>query len=102
MRVSGTLVRNGKRLTVTINEDGTSTEKEEEGAQGAYSCVSRSGTGGSSTMIQFNGSIGEALADAVLPAMVQRVPVVGCTARMVVSWVPTVACVGCCYVCCCN
>ena len=31
MRVSGTLVRNGKRVTVTINEDGTSDEREEEG-----------------------------------------------------------------------
>ena len=56
MRVSGTLVRDGKRVTVTINEDGTSDEREEEGVQGAYSYVQRSGAGGSSTMIQINGS----------------------------------------------
>ena len=65
MRVSGTLVRNGKRVTVTINEDGTSDEREEEGVQGAYSYVQRSGAGGSSTMIQVNGSLGQVLADMV-------------------------------------
>ena len=57
MRVSGTLVREGKRVTVTINEDGTSEEHEEEGAQGAYTYVRKTGAGGSVTQIQLNGLI---------------------------------------------
>ena len=101
MRVSGTLVRNGKRVTVTINEDGTSDEREEEGVQGAYSYVQRSGTGGSSTVIQINGSVGQALADMVVPQAMQRMPVFGPAIRTGVSWIPTAACLGCCYACCC-
>lgn len=101
MRVSGTLVRNGKRVTVTINEDGTSDEREEEGVQGAYSYVQRSGAGGSSTMIQVNGSLGQVLADMVVPQAMQRLPVVGPALHTGASWIPTVACFGCCYACCC-
>jgi curved DNA-binding protein CbpA len=102
MRVSGTLVRNGKRVNITINEDGTTDEYEEDGVQGAYSYVQRSGAGGSSTVIQINGSLGQALADMVLPQTMQRLPVVGPTLRNGVSWVPTLACLGCCYACCCG
>lgn len=101
MRVSGTLVRDGKRVTVTINEDGTSDEREEEGVQGAYSYVQRSGAGGSSTMIQINGSLGQVVADMVVPQAMQRLPVVGPALRTGASWIPTVACFGCCYACCC-
>ena len=61
MRVSGILVRNGRRVQVTIHEDGTSDEREETGGQGAgYSYVHKSGAGGSTTMVQLNGSLGQA------------------------------------------
>ena len=45
--------------------------------QGAYSYVQRSGAGGSSTMIQINGSLGQVVADMVVPQAMQRLPVVG-------------------------
>ena len=102
MRVSGTLVRDGKRVTVTIHEDGTSEEHEVEGAQGAYTYVRKSGAGGSVTQIQLNGSIGQALADYVVPQSMQRIPVVGPALGKAVSWAPTLACAGCCWGCCCG
>merc|ERR1719436_1582803 len=70
--VSGTLVRNGKRITITIHPDGTSDEKEEEGARGAYSCVKTTSAHGSSTSIQINGSIGQAFADFLIPEIVMQ------------------------------
>eukprot|EP00316_Scyphosphaera_apsteinii_P012600 CAMPEP_0119339318 /NCGR_PEP_ID=MMETSP1333-20130426/98018_1 /TAXON_ID=418940 /ORGANISM="Scyphosphaera apsteinii, Strain RCC1455" /LENGTH=218 /DNA_ID=CAMNT_0007350815 /DNA_START=20 /DNA_END=676 /DNA_ORIENTATION=+ len=100
--VTGTLVRDGKRISITINPDGTTDEKEEEGAAGKseYSFVQQSE--GGSTTIQFSGSIGQALADYVLPQSMQRVPIVGPALSSGLSWAPTLACLGCCYWCCCK
>ena len=104
MKVSGMLVRNGKRVTITIHPDGTSDETEElAGSSAAYSYVSSSGgAGGTGTHIQITGSLGQAFADAVLPQTMQRVPIVGPALSAGLSWVPCIACVGCCYVCCCR
>lgn len=103
MQVSGTLVRNGKRLTVTINPDGTSDEKEESThGNAAYSFVSSSGPGGGGSTVVITGSLGQAFADAVLPEAMQRVPLVGPALNAGLSWVPCLACVGCVYVCCCR
>ena len=102
MSLSGTLVRNGKKVMITIHPDGTSDEAEQSAASGgSYSYVRSSGAGGS-TSIQITGSIGQAFADAVLPQTMQRVPVVGAALSTGLSWVPCIACAGCCYVCCCR
>jgi DnaJ-class molecular chaperone len=104
MKVSGMLVRNGKRVTITIHPDGTSDETEETaGSSAAYSYVSSSGgAGGTGTHIQITGSLGQAFADAVLPQTMQRMPTVGPALSTGLSWVPCIACVGCCYICCCR
>ena len=104
MKVSGMLVRNGKRVTITIHPDGTSDETEETaGSSAAYSYVSSSGgAGGTGTHIQITGSLGQAFADAVLPQTMQRMPIVGPALSTGLSWVPCIACVGCCYICCCR
>ena len=73
------------------------------GARGAYSYVSKSGGGGGSqTSIQINGSIGDALAGLLLPQAVQNLPLVGPALTSAVSWVPQIACLSCCYFCCCS
>ena len=103
MQVSGTLVRNGKRVTVTIHPDGTSDEHEEMArGNAAYSYVSSSGPGGGGSTVVITGSLGQAFADAVLPQAMQRMPVVGPALNLGLSWVPCLACVGCAYVCCCR
>uniref|UniRef100_A0A7S3RQW5 J domain-containing protein n=1 Tax=Emiliania huxleyi TaxID=2903 RepID=A0A7S3RQW5_EMIHU len=75
-RVSGTLVRDGKKVTVTIHPDGTSDEREEAASRSAgYSYVSRSSTGpggGSFTSVHISGSLGQALADYLVPQSMQR------------------------------
>jgi len=52
MKVSGTFVRGGKRMTVTMFPDGTSEEREEATRGGGdMTYVSRSGAGGSFTSV---------------------------------------------------
>lgn len=102
MMVQGSLVRGGKRVTVTIHPDGTSEEHEEDAGKGEYTYVSRSGAGGSYTSIQFNGSPGQALAAMLVPQTMQRVPIVGPAVTTAVEWVPAMMCLGCCYTCCCR
>ena len=102
MRTSGTLVRGGKRVTITINPDGTSDEREEEArGDAAYSYVSSSGPGGGTSVV-ITGSLGQAFADAVLPQSMQRLPVVGPALNAGLSWVPCFACLACAYVCRCS
>ena len=104
MSVSGSLVRNGKRVNIMIQPDGTTEEREEEvGSQGAgYSYVSSSGGGGGShTSIQIQGSIGQAFAGYVVPPAVQEIPRLGPAVVSAVSWVPMLACGVCCYSWCC-
>eukprot|EP00930_Biecheleria_cincta_P069950 TRINITY_DN57622_c0_g1_i1.p1 TRINITY_DN57622_c0_g1~~TRINITY_DN57622_c0_g1_i1.p1 ORF type:complete len:232 (-),score=28.70 TRINITY_DN57622_c0_g1_i1:178-873(-) len=99
--VSGALVQNGKRVTITIHPDGSTEEKEEAGVRGAYSCVRSTGEHGSSTSIQINGSVGQAFADYVVPQVVMQ-SVVGPVVNEACSWIPTILCVGGCYACCCR
>jgi curved DNA-binding protein CbpA len=102
MRVSGTLVRDGKRITLTINPDGTSDEKEgvADGSDGHYSYVTRSSPG--SMHVQFNGSLGQAFADYILPpTSLVPAPIRPALAYML-TWVPTCLCLSCCWACCCG
>jgi len=101
-RVEGTLVRGGKRVSVTIYPDGTSDEREESTLGGDYTYVSRSGAGGSFTSVQITGSLGKALSGMIVPQTMQRVPLVGPVVTTAVEWLPTAAWLGCCYVCCCR
>ena len=103
MQVSGTLVRGGRRVTITIHPDGTSDEIDAAAGNGnaAYSYV-RSTGGGGGTQIQITGSLGQAFADAVIPQAMQRIPIVGPALNTGMSWVPCLACAGCCYMCCCR
>ena len=104
MRVSGSLVRDGKRLSITIHPDGTTDEREEQVSSrgGGYSYVSTSGGGGGSvTSIQLNGSIGQAFAEYVVPPVIQEIPRLGPAVTTAVSWAPSLACGFCCYNCCC-
>eukprot|EP00928_Gymnodinium_smaydae_P081286 TRINITY_DN64833_c0_g1_i1.p1 TRINITY_DN64833_c0_g1~~TRINITY_DN64833_c0_g1_i1.p1 ORF type:complete len:292 (+),score=59.46 TRINITY_DN64833_c0_g1_i1:93-878(+) len=101
MRISGTLVRNGRRVTITINPDGTSDEKEEHGAQGSYSVVSRRDEyGGTSVVI--TGSLGDFLAENLLPEPVRSLPLLGPALILVASWLPTLSCMSCLWCCCCR
>ena len=103
MRVSGTLVRDGKKVTVTILPDGTTHEEESTASSSSnFSYVRSTGAGGSSTQINIQGSLGEALTHLLVPQAMRRVPVVGPAIGTAVSWAPTLACCGCCYVCCCG
>jgi hypothetical protein len=101
-RVHGTLVRGGKRVSVTIHLDGTSEEREESTLGGDYTYVSRSGAGGSFTSVHITGSLGKALTGMIVPQTMQRVPLVGPVVTTAVEWLPTAVCLGCCYVCCCR
>ena len=102
MQVSGTLVRGGKRVTVTIFPDGTSEECEATTRGGDMTYVNRSGAGGSFTSVQIQGSVGKALASAIVPESMQRVPVVGPAVSTAVEWLPAAMCIGCCFLCCCR
>ena len=103
MRVSGTLVRDGKKVTVTILPDGTTHEEESTASSSSnFSYVRSTGAAGSSTQINIQGSLGEALTHLLVPQAMRRVPVVGPAIGTAVSWAPTLACCGGCYVCCCG
>lgn len=88
LTVDGTLIWDGKKTTVTIHPDGT-TEEHERAMTRAYSLVrylhSTTTFVGGARVHNFRVStaIGEALAAAVVPATVGRLP------RIVVSYVPT-------------
>ena len=91
MRVSGTLVTGGKRVTITINPDG-STEEQEHAASGKAKYRSTHTTmagGGTMHTIQFEGSLGENLAAMLVPDAIVGVPLIGPAATTIVSWTPT-------------
>ena len=97
MRISGTMVANGKRVSVTIHPDGTTEETESAtGRTGGYRTVSTSGPGGSMHTVHLEGGLGENLAAFLLPEVVAGLPVVGPAMVTAVSWVPTLLCGICC------
>ena len=100
MRISGTMVANGKRVSVTIHPDGTTEETEgASGRSGGYRSVSTSGPGGSTHSVHFEGGIGQNLASFLVPDAVANVPLVGPGLIAVVAWVPTLLCAVCCAQC---
>lgn len=97
MRISGTMVSNGKRVSVTIYPDGTTEEHESSSTNRAgYRSVSTSGPGGSTHVVHMEGGLGENLAAFIVPDVIQRVPGVGPACTTAVSWVPTLLCGICC------
>ena len=107
MRIAGTLVRDGKRVTLTINPDGSSDEKEEVAMknEGQYSFVTQSSP--NSMHVQFTGSVGQAFADYLLPPTVTFVPApIRPALAFALSWLPaglcSTACLSCCWICCCG
>lgn len=105
MTVSGVLVRNGKRFTITIHPDGATDEAEEAaaggGKGGGYRSVKRVGADGS-TSYAINIEGGAGLAELLVPAWVTSLPVLGTAIVAVVSWIPMLCCAGCCWACCCR
>ena len=92
LTVSGTLVCDGKKITITIHPDG-STEEEEHAASGRASYLSTTTTmpgGGRMHSIQLRTSLGESLAALLVPDAIAVLPLLGPVATTVVSWVPTV------------
>lgn len=90
-RVSGTLVRDGKRISVTIRPDGT-TEESEVSASGRANYRSTTTTmagGGTMHTVQLQGSLGENLAALLVPEAVGALPLVGPAFTWAVSWLPT-------------
>lgn len=100
MRVTGKRVANGKAYTITINPDGTSEEQEVDDLSskggGGFTYVTQTNTRGhTSAHIQVD-SLG-ALAAALVPTWLAGLPLVGGLAITALSWLPTVACLGCCW-----
>ena len=90
MRVSGTLVTGGKRVSITINPDGTTEEHEvATGGRGSYRATTTSMGGATMTTVQFEGSLGDNLAAMLVPEAIVGIPVIGHAATTAVSWVPT-------------
>lgn len=97
LTVSGTLVWDGRFVSITIHPDGT-TEEHDQGR--AFSvirlfCTTTTLPGGGRThSILFSTALGEALAALLVPDALARTPLFGPLATTVVTWVPTVL-VGC-------
>ena len=66
--LKNTVVRDGKKVTVTILPDGTTHEEESTASSSSnFSYVRSTGAGGSSTQINIQGSLGEALTHLLVP-----------------------------------
>mmetsp|Transcript_19927 Transcript_19927/g.45967 ORF Transcript_19927/g.45967 Transcript_19927/m.45967 type:complete len:207 (-) Transcript_19927:283-903(-) len=92
MRVSGTLVSGGKRISVTIHPDGTTEEAEVSTARSRanYRATTTSMPGGGTVhTVHMQGSLGENLAALLVPEGIAALPVVGPLVSQVVSWSPT-------------
>ena len=92
LTVSGILVSEGKRISITIHPDGT-TEEHEHGADGRagyFSTTTVMPGGGRVYNIQLTGSMGSNLAALIVPDSVAALPYVGTAVTTVVSWVPSV------------
>ena len=91
LTVSGILVSDGKRISITIHPDGT-TEEQEHGADGRagyFSTTTVMPGGGRLYNIQLTGSMGSNLAALLVPDSVASLRVVGPVVTTVVSWVPS-------------
>ena len=102
--VSGTIRRDGKIFSITINADGSSEEEEQDSAKGAgrYAFIKSTG-GGDGVSYQLSidgGSLGEALSELLLPDWLKMMPTIGGFVVAIVSWLPTI-CLGYCVIRCC-
>jgi hypothetical protein len=104
--VTGSLRRDGERVDVTINPDGSVDERTtaaRQGGRSTYSKVTRTGPDGrssSSVSISLDGSLGEAFAAAVVPDWLARLPGAGALAVLAAAWTPSVLCLSFCWRCC--
>ncbi len=97
MRVSGTLVSGGRKISVTISPDGEVEENDAAAGSGNYRSVHTTLPGGGTMhTVHFEGGFGQNLAQMVVPDVIQRVPVVGAAVTTGVSWLPTIICGACC------
>ena len=103
--VTGSLSRDGERVDITIHPDGTvdeRTTKRRRGQSSTYSRVTRTSADGvtsSSMSISLEGGLGRAFANAVVPDWLAGVPGAGAFVVGLASWVPSLACLGCCFRC---
>jgi len=101
-RVTGVLVRNGKRISITIHPDGTTEEEEviDRSGRGGYTFVSQSSSSGQSVSISLGeGGLGAVLSGLLIPDWLHAVPLLGPALALVVSWLPVLLCLGCCFTC---
>jgi hypothetical protein len=107
--VSGTIKRDGRVYSITINADGSSEEQETAqqdgngGSNGRYAFVkSTGGGGGVSYQLSIDGgSLGEALSELLVPGWLTALPGIGAAVMMMVSWLPTIL-LGWCVLSCCR
>ena len=104
--VTGSLRRDGERVDVTINPDGSVDERTtaaRQGGRSTYSKVTRTGPDGrssSSVSISLDGSLGEAFAAAVVPDWLARLPGAGALVVLAATWTPSLLCLSFCWRCC--
>ena len=106
--VRGTLSRDGERVSITIFPDGSveesTTDARPRRGSSAYSKVTRTDADGrtsSMTSIQLTGSLGDAVAAAVVPDWVADLPGLGPGVVAAVAWAPTLLSGLLCWRCCC-
>mmetsp|Transcript_10634 Transcript_10634/g.21277 ORF Transcript_10634/g.21277 Transcript_10634/m.21277 type:complete len:203 (-) Transcript_10634:88-696(-) len=91
MTVSGTLVSGGKRISITINPDGSTEEREyTANARAKYrSTTTKMQGGGTMHAVHIEGGLGDNLAALLVPDALATLPLIGPAAISLVSWVPT-------------
>ena len=92
LTVSGTLISNGKRISITIHPDGSTDEEEHDTSRGAWQGLTTATTlpgGGTIYNFRLATYFGDSLAAFLIPAQIASMPVIGRAATTVVSWVPT-------------
>ena len=100
MSITGTLVRDGKRVTITIHPDGSSDEEEQRSAgRGGYTMVKQSGGGGGTSVHLQVDDLGAFLGEMLVPEWLQG-SAIGAVLLQVLAWVPTLLMLLCCYSCC--
>ena len=92
LTVRGSLVSDGRRISITIHPDGTTEEHTNSPASSLYTSLITTTTmkgGGTFYTLLFRTRFGENLAELLVPDEVARRPIIGRLATTVVSWMPT-------------
>lgn len=96
LTVTGTIMADGRRVSITIHPDGTTAEQVSEQTYFVSSLVSYLTTtttmphGGRVHSFQLTTLLGEKLAALIVPEAVATLPHIGPAATKLVSWLPTV------------